>query len=139
MFTRSVLTVLVLASVAGCHRRTFENAHARDEVIVTSTTVITNADVPTTDTETSAAPAPSPVAATTNASEPVPQAPSEADRTAANLGMRDAGESATAPPAASPVLPAPAPMADEETPARRVGPARAADRNTWAGDSVSRP
>src|SRR5687768_5792648 len=33
MYARPLLAVLALASLAGCHRRTFEKAHAREEVI----------------------------------------------------------------------------------------------------------
>ena len=48
MSARPLVLLLALASLAGCHRRFFEKRDAQKEVIVTSTTVITNADVPVT-------------------------------------------------------------------------------------------
>lgn len=127
-----MLALMAVVSVAGCHRRTFEDRAAREDVIITSTTVITSADVPS-ETAEAQTPAPAPRATPTMLSEPLPPAPSEADRTAQNLGLGDAGSSTTASPP-----PAPAPPQEPQTtePPRRR--ASAADPIPWAGDSYVR-
>lgn len=147
MSARPLFVLLALASLAGCHRRMFENRAAQNEVIVTSTTVITNADVPVTEpapaaNAANATPAATPASPPTAPSDPLPPAPTEADRTATNLGLRESGQStATTAPAPSP---APAPTAPAATaePSPAQQPYRApsaADRVPWAGDSNTTP
>jgi hypothetical protein len=146
MSARPLVVLLALASLVGCHRRTFEHRAAQSDVIVTSTTVITNADVPVT----TPAPAPAatatgtaaPAAPPTTLSNPLPPAPSEADRTATNLGLRDAGESTTASsaPTSAPNATSTPTFTAEPAPAEEPYRApSAADRIPWAGDSNTTP
>jgi hypothetical protein len=103
MFARSMLTLLALASVAGCHRRTFEPREREDTTIATSTE-ITQAVYPRELQQTQAPPptTAAPAAPTATATEAVTQRPAEppgsdrysiveAPNLERNLGLGDAG------------------------------------------------
>jgi hypothetical protein len=159
MLARSMFVVLALASLVGCHRRTFETRDTpREDTIVTSTTVITNAEVEPqpqapppvqlnpTATETFTPQPAAPLAETRTEPPPPPaaNAPRGSDRYsiigtsdwASNMGLRDGGSPQTQQAEPSTPAPAPGPAAPSEEPPRRR--ASAADRDTWAGDSVRR-
>lgn len=167
---RSMVALFALVSLVACHRRTFENrAAANDEVIVTSTTVITNAEIGAEVTE-NASPAPAPAAQpesppATQADAPRPAPPlvetyvsggPTAERSGSGRGTysvlppqqspAQSTETMTRPePAQSRAepqqmigtpIPAPSPVTEEKEPPRKR--ASAADRESWAGDSVVR-
>ena len=138
MNARPMLAVLAIVALGGCHRRFFEKEQPRGDVMVVSTTVITNADVPVTEPQ----PAPAPAATAATATPAVPATPAPAAPSAVPTVTdplptreelaRDAG--ATAAPARPATAPSSAEQPKTDEPAPYHHPS-AADRIPWAGDS----
>ena len=125
-----MLAVLTIVALAGCHRRALEKEQPRGEVMVASTTVITNADVPVTQ------PQPAPAATAATATPAVPATPpttvTDPLPTREELA-RDAG--ATAEPAQPARTSSPPAMNQPTTDEPTYHHPSAADRIPWAGDS----
>lgn len=117
MSSRSILAFVAVVALVGCHRRTFEKEAPRGEVIVTSTTVITNADVP--DEEPQPAPAAA-MATPASPAAPATDAPHLFTETFRSTDEPVRKGGATEEPASAP-----------------ASPRERADRVPWGGDSHS--